>query len=492
MKFRAVVDSPADAIVVPVFSDGFPLLRHTIDRFRTARLLPQMGARQTITWFYGRDGEADFLLIGLGDSGKFQEAHVREAAGEAGRAVLKERRASAAVSFAALQPSGSFGGVTPETFAAWVEGWKLGTYSFDRHKRGADSQHSDDSLKQQQSVDLLGETGDHWQVAIRLGELRADSVSWARDMKNEPPNLLRPRMLAERVKERFAGTGVQLQVYEGDALESLGFAGTAAVGRGSAHAPAFIELRHCTDASLPLTALIGKGITFDTGGISLKHDRDISDMRMDMGGAAGVLAALDIIVRSGAPANVAVLVPAAENCPSDRSLLPGELIRYGNGLTVQVGNTDSEGRLVLADALIHAHRIGATEAIDMATLTYSVVGALGTKVAGILGNDDALVRSIQEAGAPFAERMWQLPLIDEYEEYLDSDYADTSNISRVGEAGAITAALFLRKFVHASLRWAHIDISGPKDCSAAKGDLAIGATGYGARTLASYLTNPRS
>ena len=186
--------------------------------------------------------------------------------------------------------------------------------------------------------------------------------------------------------------------------------------------------------------------------------------------------------------NVAVLVPSAENSPSGCAMLPGEIIRYANGLTVQVGNTDSEGRLILADALIYAHRLGAVQAVDVATLTYSIVGALGSKVAGILG-DDRLVNAIKAAGEPFGENVWQLPLVDEYECYLDSDYADTSNISRVGEAGAITSSLFLRKFVHPELTWAHIDMNGPKDSSSAKGELAVGATGFGARMLAAFLIN---
>ena len=366
-----------------------------------------------------------------------------------------------------------------DDIAAWVEGSLLGTYSFDKYKakplEGTDV-----------TVYFIGEDSREWTEAVRLGQVRAESTMWARDLANEPPNCLRPRDLAERTAERFIGTLAQVTIHEGEALERLGFAGLAAVGKGSVNPPVFLELRYCTDAAKPLVALIGKGITFDTGGISLKRDNDISDMRMDMAGAAAVLGALDIMVRSGAAVNVAVLVPSAENSPSGCAMLPGEIIRYANGLTVQVGNTDSEGRLILADALIYAHRLGAVQAVDIATLTYSIVGALGSKVAGILG-DDRLVNAIKAAGEPFGENVWQLPLVDEYECYLDSDYADTSNISRVGEAGAITSSLFLRKFVHPELTWAHIDMNGPKDSSSAKGELAVGATGFGARMLAAFL-----
>ncbi|BBH23780.1 putative cytosol aminopeptidase [Paenibacillus baekrokdamisoli] len=480
MKFEINAAITAQTFILPVFVESLPDLPKLRESLQSVTILPHMGARHAITWFYGHSGQPDLVLVGLGESAKFQSSYIREAAGNAGRALLKEKRRTAAVSFEALPSIGLFEGCTADDIAAWVEGSLLGTYSFDKYK-----------AKSAEDTDLTlyfaGEENGEWTEAIRLGQVRAESTMWARDLTNEPPNYLRPRDLAARTVERFTGTSVQVSVHEADELERLGFAGLVAVGKGSMHPPVFLELRYCTDAAKPLVALIGKGITFDTGGISLKRDHDISDMRMDMAGAAAVLGALDIMVQSGAAVNVVVLVPSAENSPSDRSMLPGEIIRYANGLTVQVGNTDSEGRLILADALLYAHRIGAVQAIDMATLTYSVVGALGSKVAGILG-DDQLVKAIKSAGEPYGENIWQLPLIDEYESYMDSDYADTSNISRVGEAGVITSSLFLRKFVHPTLTWAHIDMNGPKDSSSAKGEFAVGATGFGARMLAAFVT----
>ncbi|MFC5647901.1 leucyl aminopeptidase family protein [Paenibacillus solisilvae] len=480
MKFEISGACSAETLIVPVFLESLPDLPKIQQTLEPAKIMPYMGARHAVTWFYGSSGQPDLMLVGLGERAKFRSSFIREAAGNAGRALRKEKRQSAAVSFEALAAHESFGGCRADDIAAWVEGSLLGTYSFDNYK----AKPVEDMGV---TISFVGQESIAWTEAVRLGELRAQSTMWARDLANEPPNCLRPRNLAERAAERFAGTPAQVTVHEGGELERLGFAGLAAVGKGSVHPPVFLEIRYCSDASKPLAALIGKGITFDTGGISLKRDNDISDMRMDMAGAAAVLGALDIMVRSGAAVNVVVLIPSAENTPSDRSMLPGEIIRYANGLTVQVGNTDSEGRLILADALIYAHRLGASQAIDVATLTYSVVGALGSRVAGILG-DDRLVEAIKTAGEPFGEKVWQLPLVDEYETYMDSDYADACNISRVGEAGAITAALFLRKFVHPELTWAHIDMNGSKDSSAAKGELAVGATGFGARMLAAYLT----
>ncbi|SFS53192.1 M17 family metallopeptidase [Paenibacillus sp. BC26] len=469
-------------VIVPVFADSLGAdWPHYLEVLRTASLLPYMGASHAITWFYGaHSGQADLMLVGLGEVDKFNPAVLREAAGNAGRAIHKEKRDCAAVSFEALVAAGVTAGGMAAYMEAWVEGSLLGTYVFDKYKSTRAEQHAEIKVR------LLGDLTPEGVEAIRLGQLRAESTMWARDLTNEPPNYLRPRDLAERTVERFAGTKATVAVYEGEEIARRGFTGLAAVGKGSIHPPVFIELRYCTDETKPLIALIGKGITFDTGGISLKRDNDISDMRMDMAGAAGVLGALDMVVRAEYPANLVVLVPSAENNPSDRSMLPGEVIRYANGLTVQVGNTDSEGRLILADALVYAHQLGAEKVIDMATLTYSVVGALGTAVAGAFGENE-LVQALKAAGEPYDEKIWQLPIIDEYEGYLSSDYADTSNISSGNGGGAIMAALFLRKFVHPTLTWAHLDMNGPKDSSSAKGQLAVGATGWGTRLLAAYV-----
>ncbi|CAK4826435.1 unnamed protein product [Aphanomyces euteiches] len=263
--------------------------------------------------------------------------------------------------------------------------------------------------------------------------------------------------------------------------------GIIAVGKGSDYPPALIELRYCSDPSKPLAALVGKGITFDTGGISLKSVRDLSNMRIDMGGAAAVIGALHILVASKQLANVVVLVAAAENMPDSRSMLPGEVIHYANGVSVQVKNTDAEGRLVLADALIHAAHLGATRMVDIATLTGACVAALGDRMAGIWGHAPML-DALQSAGSTSGEKVWPMPLEDEYEDSLKSHYADLSNISTTLAGGAITAALFLRRFVDANSEWAHIDMAGPMETDSTKGYSVAGATGYGARLLADFIT----
>ncbi|MCQ6559466.1 leucyl aminopeptidase family protein [Paenibacillus mendelii] len=483
MKIEAGWLAEAQVIIVPLFKESLDNAGSypgpALELLNRYEIRPSMVEKNAVTWLFGERGKPDTLLLGLGEAQAYHPERIREAAGTAGRAVRKEGRSTANVSFAALQPYGGYAGGTSLAglAAAWTEGWLLGSYEYDAYKsKSVPRIETDVYLNEEVGGDPLAS-------AIQLGRIRAEGTLLARELANEPPSVLYPASLASRVKERFSGTAVEVKVYEGEELERLQMAGLLAVGRGSKHAPAFLELRYQTDDSLPLIALVGKGITFDTGGISLKRDNNISDMRMDMAGGAAVIGALDMIARSGMKANVAVLIPAAENAIGKDALLPGEILRYANGVSVQVGNTDAEGRLVLADALIHAKRIGAHEVIDMATLTYSVVGALGSRIAGIWG-DEALARTLCEIGSSVGEKLWIMPLAEEYVTYLDSDCADSSNISRVGEAGAIVAALFLRKFVDPSMRWAHIDMAGLKESSSARGYIVPGATGFGARLLA--------
>ena len=324
------------------------------------------------------------------------------------------------------------------------------------------------------------------QAAIQRGLLRAEGTMFARDLCNEPSNHLRPTMLVERIRDRFSDREVQMQVYTGEELEKRQMNGLLTVGKGSTVPPAMVQLTYCTDPTKPSIVLIGKGITFDTGGINLKTSRDLSDMRYDLGGAAAVIGAMDILTRMEIKANVTALIPTAENMPDGGAMRPGDIIQYPNGLSVQVGNTDAEGRLVLADALLHAKTLGAQEVIDAATLTGAIVRALGLRLAGVWG-EESMVATLQLLGEKCGDKVWPMPLVEEYEELIRSDYADISNQSKSVNAGAITAALFLRHFVSDSYKWAHIDLAAPVESTQTKGYLVTGATGYGARLLADYV-----
>lgn len=467
VEWRVESDSPLGCHIVlltPEFAAGSPLGLPVSERH---------AKKGTVTPFFRNgDGVRLWLTAGIGPEGEVQPEHIRQAMGEAGRMAVKEGWEEVAVHLPELPlPADALG-------RAVVEGLVLGTYRFDRYR-------SDPQTQRLRRVDVLRGTRESESLfaGIRRGEADAAGTCLARDLANEPANHLRPDLLASRVQEHFSGTPVEVSVYGGVKLERMDLQGLTAVGKGSRYGPRLIEMHYTGDSSKPLIALVGKGVTFDSGGISLKTQRDISDMRMDMAGAAAVIGALDVIAKLRLPVHVVGLVPAAENLPGAHSMLPGDIIRYANGTTVQVANTDAEGRLILADGLILAGKRGARTVIDIATLTGACAAALGPKIAGVFG-DEGLRKLLQEVGEEVGDRVWPMPLVEEYESLLDSDYADLKNISEGPYAGAITAALFLKRFVPTGVAWAHIDMAGPMDTPKTKGYLPAGATGFGVRLLA--------
>jgi len=399
---------------------------------------------------------------------------IRNLAGNMARGLSAKKVEGASLSGKELLKA--FSGLTKgEAVKAFVEGWHLGSYQFLTYK----------STKTPFQTKLDMQDCEEVESFIREGKARAEAVSLSRDLMNEVPNVLNPETFPDVLQEVFANTGVEINVYRKKQLEEMEMHGVLAVSRGSKYQPSFVELIYRGAESKPLTALVGKGVTFDTGGISLKRGRDLSDMRMDMGGAAAVAGAMKLLAQTKAKVNVAALIPIVENMPDNTSLLPSEVIRYKNGLTVQVGNTDAEGRLILADGLIRAGELGAEVIVDIATLTGAVANALGSKIAGVFGNGE-LAEKIKEIGKENGDRVWPLPLIDDYDSYLDSDYADLSNISSKSEAGAITAALFLRRFVPEAAKWLHMDMAGVMESNSPTGYYPKSATGYGARLLADF------
>jgi leucyl aminopeptidase len=437
----------------------------------------------SVTWLYARsEEESDVIAIGMGKRRALTLEKVRRAAGSAARTALREGRNSA--SFVRRTAESNISAA--DELQAWIEGWLLGLYRFQTY-RGV--------TKIDISVDLLLQTAD-WpeltklelEVVLSTGRMRAEGAVVARDLVNEVPGTLNPDRFAEWMVEYFErdNAAVKVHVYRGQELVDLQMNGLLAVGAGSKHSPALVEIRYESNPELPMLALVGKGVTFDLGGMNVKTASDISDARMDMGGAAAVLGALDILVRNQAHVNVTALIPVVDNVPDAEAMLPSSVIRYPNGLTVQVANTDGEGRLIIADALIHAANIGATKVIDIATLTGNVGAALGLGIAGIWG-DGEMTQSLVEIGERNGERLWPMPLMDEYEVDLRSNYADLRNVSTSPFAGAITAALFIRRFVAESLSWVHIDMAGTVQYKQDVGYSEAGATGYGARLLADYV-----
>ncbi len=361
---------------------------------------------------------------------------------------------------------------------AFTEGWQLGSYQFVTY-------HSKESLFQT-TLQISG-NNEKIQSFAASGTIRAEATAFSRDLMNEPAAALNPTTFPSILKEEFAGTDVKVSVYDKDEIEKREMNGVLTVCRGSKHPPAFAELVYQGDSSKPLVALVGKGVTFDTGGISLKRGKDLSNMRFDMGGAAAVAGAMKLLANAKANVNVVALIPIVENIPDRNAVIPGDVIQYKNGLNVQVGNTDAEGRLILADGLIRAGELNAEYVVDIATLTGSIVNALGTKIAGVFG-DEKLADDMKYIGRENGDFIWPMPLIDAYDRYLASDYADFNNTSQKAEAGSIVAALFLRRFVPEASKWLHVDMAGTME-SEANGYYTKAATGYGARLLADFTTH---
>ena len=319
-------------------------------------------------------------------------------------------------------------------------------------------------------------------------------MGFARDLVNRPPSELTPSVFADLVVERFRGVGgVELEVWGEHRIEEERLGGLLGVSRGSSQPPRFVKVTYRPGgaSSTPHLALVGKGITFDSGGLSLKTADGMTTMKTDMSGAAAVLAATWACAVEGLPVRVSAFAPITENMPGGRAIKPGDVLTARDRTTMEVLNTDAEGRLVLADALCLAVEEGPDAVIDLATLTGAAVVALGSSIAAVYGTTQPLVAAIEQAGKRAGEQCWQMPLAEQYRDHLDSDVADLKNIGRPGQAGSIVAALFLARFA-GGVPWAHLDIAGPARAAEASGYLTKGGTGFGTRTLLELLREPGS
>ncbi|MGW4802256.1 leucyl aminopeptidase family protein, partial [Nonomuraea sp. NPDC004297] len=325
------------------------------------------------------------------------------------------------------------------------------------------------------------------EAAVRRAQTVAQAVAFARDLANTPSSVKNPAWLAERAVE----TGVPVEVWDVERLRADGFGGILAVGQGSVSPPRLIQLSYTPEAPAERhVVLVGKGITFDSGGLSLKPTENMKFQKTDMAGGAVVIAVLRALAELKAPVRVTGLVAAAENMPSGTSQRPSDVITHYGGRTVEVLNTDAEGRLVLADALAYADaRLDPDAVVDIATLTGAITVALGRNVGAVYASDDLLAKQLVEAGQTADDRLWRMPLIEDYTPALESSIADLANVeegSRFG-AGSITAALFLREFA-GERPWAHLDVAGVGRSTVDDGTLSKGATGFGVRVLLEWLT----
>lgn len=406
-----------------------------------------------------------WILVGLGQRDELDGERVRVAAASA----LGRAREMGAKRLCWEVPHK----VEDEIAAAIVEGTVLTAYRFDRFKgKPPEEPAGVEALVVSAHDDLTGAVGE--------AEIVARAVNAARDLQNAPPNEMAPRHLADAARALASLQGVTVEVDGRDGLESLGMGSFAAVAQGSHEEPALITLKYDgPGASGPVIGLVGKAVTFDTGGISIKPANKMFEMKFDMSGGAAVLGAVEAIAQLQLPVRIVAVVGATENMPSGHAVKPGDVVKAANGTTIEIINTDAEGRLVLADCLTHALNEGAERLVDIATLTGAIITALGHTHAGLMASDDDWAAQVARAGAATGELVWRLPLHPDYAKALDSETADLLNVNETRKAGSIVAAQFLRRF-SGDVPWAHLDIAGTA-WGTGKPYTAKGGSGWGVR-----------
>ncbi len=415
----------------------------------------------------GAIGAARVITVGLGTQAELTPERARVAAAVSfGRA-----RDAGAKRIAWAVPEGA----DEHTLRAIIEGSLLAAYRFDRYK----SAKNDDADGGPQQLEIVSEQ-DLAEI-VRQTDIVVEHQNAARDLQNLPANDLTPMKLADHALSRVAEIdGLEGEAFGPDEIARRSMGGLEAVARGSHEEPRFIVLRY--NGGGPGLALVGKAVTFDTGGISIKPSGKMQEMKMDMSGGSAVIEATAAIARLGLPVNLLSVVPATENMPSGHAVRPGDIIRISNGKTVEVNNTDAEGRLILADGLAYAAAEGAERIIDLATLTGAIVTALGSTYAGLFSNDDDLSAALSAASEGTGELVWRLPLHPDYKDLTRGKVADFVNVSEARKASSAYAASFLEEFVDGK-PWAHLDIAGVAWDQDNREYVGKGASGWGVRLL---------
>lgn len=481
-----ITKTKADAIILPFFEDrerpegDIAAIDKALDGV-VSQLIKQgeiKGKLNQITIIHslGKLPAARVVVAGLGKQQELSEDKVRGAIAGACR-LLRRKGVN---SIATIAQGAGIAGITAQGAAqAITEGALLGVYSFRRYKT-KEAEYGE--IKQllivssdQSEVPALGQ-------GCHQGKIMAEATNLARDMVNEPGNHMTPGDMAETARKLAETYRLELDVLEREQMQELGMGALLGVAQGSRQPPKFIVLHYRgKDSSQIDLALVGKGITFDSGGISLKPSAKMDEMKGDMAGGAAVLAAISAIAQLKPKINVMVIVPAAENLPSESALKPGDVLTAMNGKTIEIISTDAEGRLAVADALGYARKFAAKSLVDVATLTGACVIALGKVCTGAFGNNQELVDRIIAAGAKAGELIWQMPMYDQYKEQNRSDVADIKNTGgRYG--GAITGAQFIAEFA-GDTPWVHLDIAGTSMTEKERNYLVKGATGVPVRTL---------
>jgi leucyl aminopeptidase len=414
------------------------------------------------------DDGGTVIAVGLGDVATIELDDLRRAAAAFAKAAWQ------ATSAAFVLPAGVALDARKATKAV-VEGVGLSAYQGGLYK-------SAPKPSQLRSLTVVG--GDD--TGAERGAAVVEAVVFARDLVNEPAGAMSPSRLADAARAVADKSGFEVTVLDEKAIEREALGGLLGVSRGSAEPPRLIRMEWSPPNPTATVVLVGKGITFDSGGLSLKSGEGMMHMKGDMAGAAAVLATMTALPTWQPSVRVIGIIPATENMPGGRAIKPGDVLRFRNGKTAEVLNTDAEGRLVLADGLSLAVEAEPDAIIDLATLTGACVSALGREIAGVMGNDDGIVGQVIDASQEAGEPMWHLPLPKRYRKHIDSDIADMKNVGVNGQAGALSAGLFLQEFV-ADVPWAHLDIAGPSWSDGVDAYTPKGGTGVGVRTLLELL-----
>ncbi len=442
-----------------------------ISTLRAAGELNGKLGETTILHTMGKLAAERVIVVGAGDPETLTVAGLRRMAAVAARTARKAALSSYATT---VYRGEDLPAATDAQLL--VEGTLLGLYRFDGYRQS--------DIEDVREVVVLPRALDRAEVeeGVRRGREIAAGVALARDLINEPPNVLTPTELARRAQAMAAEHGMSCEVFDRERMRELGMGAILGVAEGSDEPPAFIVLRHGTPRDgAPVPCLVGKGITFDSGGISIKPAENMHQMKGDMGGAAAVLGAMRALAGLGVDGAVAALVPTTENLLGGRAQTPGDIVRAMNGVTIEIINTDAEGRLILADALSYAVREGYAPLVDVATLTGAASVALGPVYTAVFANDDGTATSVLDASKAAGEKMWRMPLDEAFEDLIKSDVADIKNTGgRAG--GSITAAMFLQHFV-GETPWAHLDIAPTSWSDKDEGERAKGGSGVAVRTL---------
>ncbi len=489
VKATTIETEPCDALIL-----GVPQNTAQLDLSRNKRLKKICAELLATKDFKGKLNETALLytsnlpaqrvlLVGLGETEKYDLEHLRQAVGTAAKTLLRLGQRCVAC---AVETFLSEKFTIAEAAQSATEGMILATYKYTAFKKS----QPEDTRQVEKVVYLIENATFQKQVkeGMRWGKIVAEAVNFARDLQNHPANWVTPTKLAEFAQETAKEVGLKCQILNKAEMEKLKMGALLGVARGSQEPPKFIILEHnAGKQNLETIVLIGKGVTFDSGGISIKPSERMEEMKFDMSGGAVVMGAIKAIAQLKMPLHVVGLIPAVENLPSGASMKPGDILRASSGMTIEIINTDAEGRVILADALTYARRYKPKAVIDLATLTGACVVALGPHASGLFGSDSELLDAIKRAAEQTGERVWPFPLWDDYQEDIKSDYADIKNSAgRAG--GAITAAAFLSRFAE-GYAWAHLDIAGTAWTDKEKAYITKGGTGWGVRLLLQFLSD---